>query len=550
MSLIKRTCSITGKQFEVSDQEQALREKFQVPLPIVHPFERMRYLMAFENVENLYPDTCDLCGKRVLSIWGSNPVFPVYCTECWHSDKWSAPEADGDLKKSFFDQVQDLINKSPHAARYIIPPMENSDYSGYCTALKNCYMAFDAGNCEDCYYFRSGERNKNVIDTVCTDYGEYMYHVIACHKSYRVFWSEFSSNCTECYFLYDCVACSNCAFSSGLRHKEYIFQNEQLTKEAYEKKISELNTGSYTKLQEYLQLFSDIKKQYAKKYIIGNTNENVQGNVMFQCKDVEEGYFVTKCENCINVAAFWNSKDCLDVAAYGNTAENCYSCTSIGTDTTNTKYSWASCNKSFNLEYCAGLQSSNNCFGSVFAKKKEFAILNKVYQKDEYEQLKAKIIEKMKTDGEYNSMFRHNMVPFPYNDSLANFFMPLTKEQALKMGFRWAHERVIPTPKNLILEMKDDIKDTEWKDVEGKVVICEETRKPFKLMKTEFDFYKKYDIPLPRIHPLVRIKKLYPWDILFNDHEAVCDSCGKKLITSMKEDDKVLCEECYQKAVV
>ena len=57
-------------------------------------------------------------------------------------------------------------------------------------------------------------------------------------------------------------------------------------------------------------------------------------------------------------------------------------------------------------------------------------------------------------------------------------------------------------------------------------------------------------IPLPRLHPEIRLEKLYPSNLILNMHDASCDTCGTALQTSMPDGDRILCEPCYQKAVV
>ena len=54
-----------------------------------------------------------------------------------------------------------------------------------------------------------------------------------------------------------------------------------------------------------------------------------------------------------------------------------------------------------NLYYCYGcIHNVKNLFGCVGLQKSEFCILNKQYTKEEYENLAAKIIEKMQKDAE------------------------------------------------------------------------------------------------------------------------------------------------------
>lgn len=38
-------------------------------------------------------------------------------------------------------------------------------------------------------------------------------------------------------------------------------------------------------------------------------------------------------------------------------------------------------------------------------------------------------------------------------------------------------------------------------DILQQAVICEITNRPFRIIKQELDFYRKYNLPLPRRHP-------------------------------------------------
>lgn len=152
----------------------------------------------------------------------------------------------------------------------------------------------------------------------------------------------------------------------------------------------------------------------------------------------------------------------------------------------------------------------------------------------------------MKERGEWGKMFDMKNVPSPYNNSSADFNMPLTREQAEKLGYRWADRKEPSVPDEKVLQPTDDIKDVSWVDIEGKFILCEETGRPFKIVKQELEFYQKYNIPLPRIHPWTRIRNRYPKRIFFNLHETYCTNCNKKIVTSMPPEDKLLCDECYR----
>lgn len=550
MSSIERTCKITGKTFVVSDREQELRKSFGAELPDISPIERMRYLMCFRNTNTLYQDICDLCGKATLSIWGDQPAFPVYCRECWNSDAWTPPAMDVDVDRSFFDQLTELVSKSPHLALATNPNMVNSDYCNAASNLKNCYMSFNIGGSEDCYYVYTAMRLKNSLDAYLSDDAEFLYDSLCCHGSYKVFWSEFAQNCTDSFFLYDCVDCMDCALSSGLRHKQYVYANEQLTKEAYEAKISDLKKGSFENLKGYHARFEEMKGAYPKKYIVERNSQEVSGNFISNSQGVEQSYFVEGSENCVNVFNVWPLKDSLDIVAFGIDTQRCFFSSGVGSQSSEITYSFWCFESCFNMEYCMLCTSSNNCFGCSFGRNFSYSILNKRYSPEEYKKIVGQLKEKMKERGEQGKLFRSDMVPFAYNESIAQLNLPLSKEDALARGFRWIDKRIQSVSPAMIYTPPDTISEVTWEDLAGKVIVCEETGRPFKIIKQEFDFYKKFTIPLPRLHWEARMKRRYPQNLLFNLHDAPCSNCGVGVQTSMPENEKILCAPCYQKAVV
>jgi hypothetical protein len=57
--------------------------------------------------------------------------------------------------------------------------------------------------------------------------------------------------------------------------------------------------------------------------------------------------------------------------------------------------------------------------------------LNRQYTKEEYELLVPKIIEKMMSDGEWGEFFPAILSPFGYNETVAQEYFPLTREELL-----------------------------------------------------------------------------------------------------------------------
>jgi len=93
-------------------------------------------------------------------------------------------------------------------------------------------------------------------------------------------------------------------------------------------------------------------------------------------------------------------------------------------------------------------------------------------------------------------------------------------------------------PKNI-----EDIPD----DILNWAIICEKSGRPFKIVKSELNFYRKYKLGVPRLHPDERHKKRLD---LRNPRELwqrKCDKCEKGILTTYAPDreEKVYCEECY-----
>jgi CxxC-x17-CxxC domain-containing protein len=129
----------------------------------------------------------------------------------------------------------------------------------------------------------------------------------------------------------------------------------------------------------------------------------------------------------------------------------------------------------------------------------------------------------------------------------------LIKEKALKQNFNWSNyeppfpkvDKIIPASKlpDNILDIPDDILN--------RAIECEVTKKPFKIIKQELEFYRKHNLPIPKRHPdqrhLDRMNLRNPRKLF----DRKCDKCGKDIKTTYSPDrnEIVYCEECYNKEV-
>lgn len=71
-----------------------------------------------------------------------------------------------------------------------------------------------------------------------------------------------------------------------------------------------------------------------------------------------------------------------------------------------------------------------NCFGCIGLNQKEYCIFNKQYTKEAYEKLVAQLITIMIKHKERGEFFPITLSPLAYNESPAQTYYPLTKDQA------------------------------------------------------------------------------------------------------------------------
>jgi hypothetical protein len=543
-----KTCKNCLNNFEITETDQNFYKKINVPEPTFCPDCRQQRRLAVRNERSLYSRKCDLCKKPVISIYSEDKPYIQYCSNCFFGDKWNAKDhgVSFDLNKPFFEQFEELREKIPRLNTGSLNN-ENCEYTNFAGDCKNCYLIFAAEKSEDCYYSKLCQNNKNCVDSDYIWDSELCYECLNVNNCYSCIGSNKLTNCSDSNFCYDLRGCKNCLFSYNLRNKEYYFYNKKISKQEFEQKLKDLNLNSLIGLSKSKETLKEIIKNKAIHRFAEIINcENTTGDNLKNSKIMTECFDMQNSENC--------AYSCEGDAKFTYDSHNIYYSTELCNEIIsalklyNSKFSMYShyCN---DIEYCDSCYYSKNLFGCVGMTRAEYCILNKQYSSEEYKMLRSKIIENMQKTQEYGEFFPISISPFSYNETIAQEFAPLTKEETLNKKYKWTD----PNPKQYqpqtykISENINDVSDS----ILNEILACTDCKKNFKIISRELKFYKKIWLPIPqkcpdcRYHERMKLKnprKL--WD-------RNCSKCGASIKTtySPHRPEIVYCGECYLKEV-
>ncbi|KKR41858.1 MAG: hypothetical protein UT78_C0019G0003 [Candidatus Nomurabacteria bacterium GW2011_GWF2_40_12] len=549
---MQKVCQNCKKNFSLEQEDLNFYEKIKVPPPTFCPECRTARRIAFRNERTLYKRTCSKSGKSIISIYPENTPFPVYDQHVWWGDDWDAADhgLDYDPTRPFFDQWLELRNKIPRISLLNINGI-NSDYVNNSEDNKNCYLLFAAQQNEDSMYGRLVYRSKFAIDNDFVQDSEFLYECVDCRKCYQCLYADNCESSIDLLFCFNLRDCQNCIFSTNLRHKNYYIFNQPVSKEEFEMKKNEI-FSSYEKLEWAKQEYEKFKEKAIVKYSHQIKCKNATGDYMYNCHDTIYGFDAENTKNCKFVADAEGTIDCWDM-------NNTYYKPELNIDimgalqTYNIKYS-VYLMYSSNSEYSDSLHNCDSCFGCIGLKKKKYCILNKQYNKEEYEKLKGEIIENMKKEGVYGDFLPPHLSPFGYNETLAQEYFPITEKEAKEKGFNWQTETSGTYGKETIKEenMPETIEEVT-EDILNQILVCKDCKKNFRITRGEFDFYKRMNLPLPHkdfeCRHQDRMRKRNPRKLWHR--ECMKEGCQNKFETSFSPDrpEIVYCETCYQQEV-
>jgi hypothetical protein len=539
-------CQASGATFSWTEADQTLLDRltptiddqpYAFPRPSLSPLERKRRRLAFRNERHLYQRSSSLSGKPIISMYAPDKPFPVFAKDEYWSDACDPRTygIDYDFDKSFFEQLATLKQHTPRVALIADPDADknNCAYINFAGFSKNCYMAFNADQNQDCYYISSSFYCSDCVDCSHTQHCEICYECIGCTRCYDVRYAQDCTDCSCSRFLYCCVGCRDCFCCANLVQRQYCIKNVQYSKQDYEAELAKLTLSSRSSVLACQQNYAEFLASQPRRYAQILRSENCSGDYILDSKDCAYCFNIRECRDLRYADIVHRATDCMDLSAFGVGIELVYNSTSIGVNSSRIYCSYACVMGSSNLFYCDECRQSQDCFGCISLKRSQYCILNKQYTREQYFVLLPKIIAHLQETGEWGTFFPYALSPFGYNESVAQERFPLTKEQAAARNIPWFESQTKPTAHALRAEeaMPDSVFEAS-EELCTQPMTCSASAKAFRISKAEFAYYKKHSIPVPITSPDTRYKIRESQRNPEQLWSRVCPVTGEQLLTT------------------
>lgn len=587
----EKTCQNCKNRFLIEPEDFDFYKKIGVPPPTFCSDCRLQRRISFRNERTLYKRKCNAPGhgEEILSVFSPDKPFTVYDDRYWWSDAWD-PCAHGaayDFNKPFFAQFRELLERVPLIS-LSVTNMSNSSYCNVAEGEKDCYLVSAGEGDERVRYSNRIVLSRDAQDIYIGDADELCYELVNCVKCYRTF---FSFQCNECHnsaFLYDCTNCESCFGCTNLKNKSYHIFNQPYLKEECQKKMGEFDLGSYSAVTALRAKYEVLRRDALHRFAHNLKSVNVTGDNINQGKNIKDAFDIMGPFEDGRFLSWGgkNAKDMYDCSpGCGFNMERAYECVDSGLNA-NRLYFVNVVYSSSDVYYSINCHASKNLFGCYGIRQGEYCILNKKYSKEEYNELTQKIKKHMEempyVDAagrvyKYGEYFPAETSPFAYNESIAQDYVPLTKERAAALKFPWREERERNyTITKQASELPDNIKEVtdfilqETIGCEHGGTCNEQCATAFRLTPDELEFYKHLGLPLPRLcfscRHAQRLKMRNPMKLWHRacdcagagskngarenvaQHPHGAGPCPNEFETSYAPDrpEIVYCEQCYQ----
>ncbi len=445
----------------------------------------------------------------------------VYERDYWWSDKWDqlVTGRDYDFNRPFFVQFAELMKKAP-LPNLMNSNCVNSEYGNHSLNCKNCYLFHASADSENCAYATGAVNSKDSLDLYKAFKATECYQDTLSVDINRVHFSFAALQSIQSEFLYSCTNVQNSFGCVNLRNRSYCLWNQELDKESYGKKRAEYDLGSWQQLQKIQKEFDEFTLRFPRKYGGGIKSENVTGAGILNSKNCRNVFDVFGgLEDCKYICHAFSLKDSYDCYGAGRASQLLYEAIDTGAEA-NRIFAAIFTHSCQDTSYTYACHGSKDLFGCVGLRSKRYCIFNKQYTKEEYETLLPKIKKQMEempyVDSKgrvykYGEFFPVELSPFAYNETIAQEYAPLTKSATTASGYAWRdpeikHHAVTIKSADLPDHIKD-VPDSILKDIiecAHKGECNQQCSGAFKIIPSELQFLKHFNIALPRLCPNCR----------------------------------------------
>jgi hypothetical protein len=546
----ERTCEITGEKWNMGQTEIDWYRKFNVPPSNLEHTTRWAYRSAFWMGMQIWNNKDYRDGKTLLSLVHPATKWKVMPDQDWFQNDYSELNIDCDANRPLFDSIEELAWQVPiHAYRHFDKPINSislcslGDEDGHfviATSGKRNFYSSDAMELEDVMeVFVSGniDRSFNVVHS----------YRIADSKAVRE-----SRDCMSCCFVFDCRNCEKCFGAWNKRNKKYLWWNEQLTEEEWDKRYAEVDLGNRNVYKENFDRFQKVIDQEAVWPENFNVNsETCVGDYLNDCVDCYRCNFAERARDC-SYGVFLN--DCQNMYhSDGPQCSDSYMASPI-VKCRGMKFCWSMA-ECIDCEYCINCFNCEDCFGCVGLNRKKFHIFNREYSEDEYWQKVDQVKCAMLDRGEYGKYFPLKLVQSYVPDSGIRWMFGMDVSRFDYPDFKPDDAGAFGPLAERLDEARDaaeipadvDQVDSSWV---GTPLVDKERGRPFSLIQREIDYCQRFRIPISTKHPVSR------WWQGGNEMnkgfqvEKICSGCQSKLSIAENlsyPNRKIYCHDCYLK---
>ena len=526
------TVSMLEQGFEI---EREFCEKYGIPYLQISPVERLRALLAYRNDRRLYRRKCDATGESLISSYRPDCGFQIVKSDVWWGDSWDGLDfaQNTDPTKPFFQQFAALNRRVPREGTSVIRA-ENSDYNSHTRDSKDCYLSHLAVKAETLLFSYWTVGARDVLEGFYTTDCELCARCSYVTKCYGCVHLVDCSSCNDCHFSSELRGCSNCLFCYNLSGKHYYLYNQPCSKEQFEAAKSQFLSGDealYTAAVGILEKNLLTQPRRAQHTL---NSENVCGDHIQNSRDVFNAFDVLNCDRGFNVT---NGGGDFIVHSYSVGFPSCsHVFSSVTVRDSSQIFFSANCWNSHNLWYCDNCVNCTDCFGCVGLKRRRFCVFNREYTETDYRELLALWREQMIERGEWGLFFPTQYSPFCYDETAAQDFFPLSREDIVCRG--WQCSPVSETAAH---------ESSANSSLPAGAKKCQVCSKAYLRAPKEIDLCQQFGVPLSTRCPDCRITHKLETRSPYALVERLCSKCQGATLTSLSENlsQNPWCEKCF-----